>query len=232
MAAPVQALILDLDGTLLDHVGSVTAALQEWLPTLGTFANDDLISAWFDAEHRHFPAWRAREVTFAEQRRRRLRDFLPVLGITPGHDNDLDAIFQGYLERYEGSWTKFDDVDPALAAITETTIKIAVLSNGTEDQQHAKLTAIGLSGRVGPVFTAEGLGAAKPAASTFLDVCAELDIAPAFALHVGDLYDLDVLAPRAAGLQALHLDRIDAGPHDEPCRIRSLAQLPQWLSAV
>jgi putative hydrolase of the HAD superfamily len=42
---------------------------------------------------------------------------------------------------------------------------------------------------------------------------------------VGDRYDLDVLAPRAVGLQAVYLDRADRGPVDEPDRIRSLHQL-------
>jgi putative hydrolase of the HAD superfamily len=92
---PVSALILDLDGTLLDHVGSVTAALNAWIPTLGTPATDALINAWLDAEQRHFPAWRSREVTFAEQRRRRLRDFLPLLGISPGEDKNMDTMFSG-----------------------------------------------------------------------------------------------------------------------------------------
>jgi putative hydrolase of the HAD superfamily len=44
-------------------------------------------------------------------------------------------------------------------------------------------------------------------------------------LSVGDRHDLDVLPARAAGLQAVHLDRLDAGPTDEPHRIKSLRDL-------
>lgn len=64
-------MIFDLDGTLIDHVGSVTTALEQWLPELGASLTDKLSAAWFEAEDKHFPAWRSREVTFAEQRRRR-----------------------------------------------------------------------------------------------------------------------------------------------------------------
>lgn len=219
-------MIFDLDGTLVDHVGSVRSALNAWLPSLGTQATDELAEAWFDAEERHYPAWRAREITFAEQRRRRLRDFLPLIGHTPGDDDDLDDVFTGYLACYAASWTKFDDVDPMLAAITETATKLAVLTNGTSEQQKAKLNAVGLGRRVGPVFTAEDLGAAKPDPSTYLTVCARLGVDPGSVCHVGDLYDLDFLAPRAAGLQALHLDRANAGHPDEPHRITALDQLP------
>jgi putative hydrolase of the HAD superfamily len=229
VAPLIRAVIFDLDGTLLDHVGSVTTALRNWLPTLRATATEDLVTEWFEAEHRYFPAWRSREISFAEQRRRRLRDFLPLLNIAPGDDHALDAAFAGYLSHYEAAWTKFDDVDLALAQLDRTHLRIALLTNGTVEQQTAKLKAIGLDGRVGPVCTAEALGAAKPDPTAYLAVCDELGVEPDSAVHIGDLYDLDVLAARAAGLRAIHLDRYDAGPHDEPNRITSLRQLPEQL---
>jgi putative hydrolase of the HAD superfamily len=229
MRSSTHAVIFDLDGTLLDHVGSVTSALCKWLPTLGVTLADEFVAAWFDAEKRHFPAWCSGEISFAEQRRRRLRDFLPLLGVTPGDDDALNAVFAGYLSCYEAAWTKFDDVDLAVTELGRLGVQTAVLTNGTIEQQTAKLNAVGLHGQLGPVFTAEALGAAKPDPRTFLTVCDVLGVEPESATTVGDLYDLDVLAPRAAGLNAVYLDRQDAGPYDEPCRITSLRQLPGQL---
>jgi putative hydrolase of the HAD superfamily len=59
--APVEsgnllAVIFDLDGTLVDHLGSVVAALERWLPSLGAAATGALIDAWFAAEERHLSA--------------------------------------------------------------------------------------------------------------------------------------------------------------------------------
>ncbi|GIM96670.1 hypothetical protein Ato02nite_084630 [Paractinoplanes toevensis] len=102
---------------------------------------------------------------------------------------------------------------------------MAVLTNGSREQQHQKLTRTGLAGRVGPMFTVEDVGAAKPDQAAFLAACARLDLPPSSVLSVGDRHDLDVLPARAAGLRAVHLDRRDEGPHDEPHRIRSLADL-------
>ncbi|ABW11314.1 HAD-superfamily hydrolase subfamily protein [Parafrankia sp. EAN1pec] len=104
-----------------------------------------------------------------------------------------------------------------------------MLTNGIDSQQLAKVRAIGLAGRVGPVFTAEALGAAKPHPSTYLAVCERLGAAAGSVLHVGDRHDLDVLAARAAGLRAVHLDRTGLGPHDEPDRITSLDQIARYL---
>jgi putative hydrolase of the HAD superfamily len=221
--------IFDLDGTLMDHEASVTTALRAWLPSLGARPTDDLAAAWFAAEERHFPAWQAREISWQEQRRRRLRDFLPLIGHPVGTEAELDAVFAGYAASYEAAWTRFDDVLPALHDLAVLGLPTAVLTNGTAAQQNAKVAAIGLSGTIGPVFTAEELGAAKPEARAFLSVCERLEVEPGAALHVGDRYNLDVVAARAAGLAAVHLDRHDGGPHTEPARLTSLRGLAGYI---
>jgi putative hydrolase of the HAD superfamily len=229
VTAAVQAVVFDLDGTLLDHDAAVARALEAWLPLLGVDATEDLVTAWRRAEQQHFPAWRDRRISFPEQRRRRLRDFLPLIGLEAGGDHHLDRLFEGYLACYEAAWTKFDDVDSALALLRARGIATAVLTNGTEEQQHAKLAAVGLLAAVGPVLTAEALGVAKPDPAAYLLVCRHLGVDPGAVLHVGDLHDLDVVAARAAGLRAVHLDRVGRGPVDEPCRITSLDELGRHL---
>ncbi len=221
----IRAVIFNLDGTLIDHVGSVTKALEGWLPELGATVTAELVAAWFVAEEKHFPAWRSREITFAEQRRRRLRDFLPLIESPLGDDAELDDVFGGYLRHYEAAWTCLA-AEQALAELSRVPVEMAVLTNGTDEQQSAKLKSVGLEGRFSHVFTAESLGAAKPELSTYRSVCEVLKVEVRSALHVGDLYALDVAAPRAAGLQAVHLDRAGMGPLDEPDRIRSLRELP------
>jgi putative hydrolase of the HAD superfamily len=227
----VHTVLFDLDGTLVDHRGAVAAALRAWVPTFGVPASDDVIRAWFAAEQRHFPAWRRGDISFADQRRRRLRDILPLLGRSVGADDELDRTFEGYLRHYESAWTVFDDVESSLSELALDGVDIAVLSNGLVSQQSAKLEKVGLIGRVGPIFTAEGLGVAKPNPKAFIAVCAELGLAPACVLHVGDLYDVDVVAARVAGLGAVHLDRYDEGPHHERSRIRTLRDLPAIVRA-
>lgn len=172
----IRAVIFDLDGTLIDHVGSATKALEQWLPELGATLTEELTAAWFVAEEKHFPAWRSREITFAEQRRRRLRDFLPLIKSPVGDDAELDDVFSGYLRHYEAAWTCFDDAAETLEDISRLPVKMAVLTNGTNEQQHAKLKAVGLEGRFRHVFTAESLGAAKPDLSTYRNVCEILDV--------------------------------------------------------
>ena len=225
------AVVLDLDGTLFDHSTAALTGLRAWAGSLHRRSTPELESAWAAAEDRHFRSWRDGEIGFAEQRRRRLRDVLPLMGLPVGGDPELDASFtQGYLPAYERAWSAFDDVVAALAAISSAGLRTAVLTNGTREQQNAKIDAIGFTGRLGPVFTAEELGVAKPRPEAFLLVCEQLGVPAGSTLHVGDDHDVDVLAARAAGLHAVHLDRRGAGPPGEAARITSLRELAPHLT--
>lgn len=229
--SPAQAVIFDLDDTLFNHVRSVRRALSDWLPALGAASSPFLVRAWFEVETRHFETWRAGLISFDEQRRRRLRDFLPLIGGPVGlSDSDLDAAFAGYLHFYEQSWVAFDDVRPVLDSLAAQQVAIAVLTNGNAAQQHAKVAAIGLEDVVAAVLTSEELGFAKPAPQTYLAACQLLGVDPGRAVHVGDRHDIDVLAARAAGLRALHLDRNDRRQEPPEGRITTLHELPGRLA--
>jgi len=232
MARPPKAVIFDLDDTLFDHRRSATDAVTAWLPELGAVADDDLVARWFTLEDLHFVTWSTGGIDFAEQRRRRLSDFLPLIAVEPGTPEELDGLFADYLVHYQQAWTGFEDAEAGVAAVERAGLERAILTNGRVAMQNAKIDAIGLAGRFGGVFTAEGLGSAKPEAAAYLTVCASIGVAPAEVLHIGDRYDLDVLAARAAGLAAVHLDRDDAGPHEEPHRLTSLTRLGDYLDAV
>jgi putative hydrolase of the HAD superfamily len=231
----LRGVLLDLDDTLLDQRGAVREAFFAWLPTLGVTPTPELHQLWVDLQEHHLAAWRERRVTFGEQRRRRLRDFLPAAGIpyaeagTPYAEQDLDRVFAGYLARYEEAYTLFDDVPDTLAALRSAGVVTAVLTNGVAGQQNDKIARVGLAGRLGPVFTAEDLGVAKPDPSAFSSACSRWGLPPSSVLSVGDRHDLDVLPARAAGLRAVHLDRRDEGPHEERFRITSLAVLPSFI---
>jgi len=222
----LRGVLLDLDGTLFDHDAAADAGLRAWLPTLGLPATDEAVARWTALQEPHLAAWRAGTVTFAEQRRRRLRDFLG----TDGSDAELDAIFAGYLTHYEAAWRAFDDAADALRMLAAAGLATAVLTNGSAPQQNKKLARTGLSALTGPVFTVDDLGVAKPDPRAFRLACERWGLAPGEVLSVGDNHALDVVAARAAGLHAVHLDRLGRGPLGEPSRLTTLRDLSSWLT--
>ena len=228
----IDLVVLDLDDTLLDHRGSAERALTTWLPTFDITASPEIIATWFELEERYWAAWLAGRFRLAEARRRRMAGLLTVLGRPGADDAMLDALFARYVEAYEASWFAFPDAIDALAELTGAGLRAAVLTNGAAAMQRAKVAAIGAAPFLVDVLTAEDLQLAKPDPATFLETCRRLHVAPERALHVGDRYDLDVVAARAAGLRAVHLDRRNAGPHDEPQRITSLWDLPALVRGL
>lgn len=80
------------------------------------------------------------------------------------------------------------------------------LSNGNAD-----LARMGLDHHFEASFSARTLGFAKPDRRGFLAVASAAGLTPAQVLHVGDHPEQDVAGARAAGLQAVWLNR-DAAP--------------------
>lgn len=225
----VAAVIFDLDDTLLDHTGAARKGVEGWLSRLDVEPTSTLIGHWFDVTECHYASYVRGDITFDEQRRARVRDMLAALNRTVGDDDTLDQLFEVYLTLYSAAWRPFGDVAETLALVEARGLRVAVVTNGTQRQQLQKLTAMGISERVGPVFCSDALGCGKPDPRIFHAACAALGVQPQAALNVGDNYELDVTGARAAGLQAVHLDRTGTSTCEEAARISSLRELGCFL---
>jgi len=73
------------------------------------------------------------------------------------------------------------------------------------------------------------VGVEKPDPAIFRAALAAIGVAPAEALYVGDLYDVDVVGARAAGMEAVLLLPDAAGPGPDCRRFSSLAALADDL---
>ena len=172
------------------------------LRTVVSFA--DTWSRWLDAEDLHFARYLAHELTFEDQRRNRVRDFLAE----PLDDAEADAWFAGYLTHFEAAWRLFDDVLPALDLLAG--LPIAVFSNVSGEYTRRKINAVGLSDRFAVTWGLDDAGSAKPDARNFLSVCAAMQVNPTRVVHVGDRYETDALGACDAGLVSVWIDRTDA----------------------
>lgn len=208
MRLEISAVLFDLDNTLLDHEGSARAGLAAFLRHLGSEQTDELVRAWFEIEQAGYNRFLARELSFQEQRRERLRQFLPLTGFpVPTKDSGLDELFTEYVQSYEGSWTAFPDALPALTGLREIGMTIGIITNGNQHQQAGKISRMGLDPLVHRIYSSELMGHAKPAPEAFLVPCEEMQLSPGRTLYVGDNFRVDVDGARNAGLRAVHLDR-------------------------
>ena len=233
IAAVITAVAFDLDGTLLDHERAARDAVHDWVAARGWQAPEDVAAQWLRLEREHFAAFTTGAITFEEQRRRRLRAFLPLVTEADIVEEDLDDLFAEYATFYESHWVAFDDARAVLDDLAATGYALGVLTNGQRAQQLAKLARVGLLDRFAVVVASSELPAGKPDPRAFTALCQRLGTAPASAMFVGDDPVTDVAGARGAGLQAVLLDRGQAGrAPDGVTSIRSLTELPAILSGA
>lgn len=129
----------DLDDTLLDHSSAERAAALHFAEVLKLSPSGTaFVERWREVAQRHMAAFLRGDVSFQEQRRRRIRELIPV-----GADSEADALFEVYLEAYEANWRLFADVEPCLTALS--THRLGVITNGSRAQQLEKVQALGVA---------------------------------------------------------------------------------------
>ncbi len=213
MADTLRAVLFDLDGTLMDHdaarVEGLQAHLAGRLPDLEACELERLDGEWRRLEALHYDEYASGGCSFQEQRRRRAHGIHAALGRELESDAVADEWFAAYLGHYRRAWSAFEDAIPALDALVSANpeVKLAIVTNGEAEPQHAKLAAIGLAERFPLVVASGEVGVSKPDRAIFVLACERLGVEPADAAHVGDRLDLDAHGAAAAGLRGIWLDR-------------------------
>lgn len=206
-------ILFDLDDTLLDHRGAARSALATWCPDLALAGTlDEWDRQWLALETEFYRRFQARELTNTEQRRARVRAFLPHLDLDL--DSDADAAYAAYWRAYEAAWRPFPDAVPTLRRATRAGLAVGVLTNGEAQLQRGKVAATDLARFDLPVIASSELPAAKPDPSAFTAACDRIGLRPEQCTMVGDVLETDVLGARAAGLSAVLLDR--SARYDDP----------------
>jgi putative hydrolase of the HAD superfamily len=212
MTAAIQAVIFDLDDTLLDGDVAWRSGMDRLLARCPQIERTTALEAWDAAFHEHFPRYLAGELTLAESQVARMRSWAGRVPVTVGAGAELDW-FADYLAGYEAGWTAFSDVAPCLSSLAG--LRLGVITNGDGDQQRAKLAALGLTARFDVVIVSGDAGYAKPDPRIFHLAAGQLGLLPEQCLYVGDRRDTDALGALSAGMHAAWLNRKAAVAPDD-----------------
>jgi len=125
-------------------------------------------------------------------------------------------------------WTHVDAATkPALETLRARGHRLAVISNA-DGRVESLIRTAGIHHLFEFVMDSAVEGVEKPDPEIFLRASRRMGVPPGESLYVGDLYPVDVLGARAAGMEALLLDPM--GRLDYPVdRIPTVAALPAYL---
>lgn len=239
--ASVRAILLDIDGVLVDHRSAADAASWQWARALPGWelGPQETAERWEALDRKHFTRYQHGELDFDEQLRARIRDFVP--GGADISDAEADARMAAYRSIYRSLWRAYDDVPDFLARLrawqgpdaggnraradTGRTRAVAYLTNGDEAQQRDKLDAVGALVEGWPVLASKQLGAAKPDPAVFRAACARLGAAEPQTLMIGDEAWSDIDGATGAGLVCVHLRRSPSAPVRDVPWVDALARI-------
>jgi HAD superfamily hydrolase (TIGR01549 family) len=117
-----------------------------------------------------------------------------------------------------------DDVVPALEGLRRRGLKLVVVSNANGTLR-AHMNRLGMTERFDHILDSSDEGVEKPD-PRFFEIALERSSAKKeTTIHVGDLYYVDILGARNAGLRGVLVDEADLRPDADCPRIRTLDEL-------
>ncbi len=212
MPAPhaVQAVLLDLDGTLIDSEFAWREAfLQTWAPLYER--HPELRERYGEPIELYDGVYQPRVHALATGREwdpRFVREaFESIVGEHfDGSHSYAGSLFEGYYEAWPRLIAPYPEVRETLEALSGR-VRLAIVTNGQSDEQRQKVELSGLAAYFEFVTVSEEAGSLKPDPAIFHHTLERLGVAPASAIHVGDLLAADVAGAKAAGLGAVWLNR-------------------------
>ena len=117
-----------------------------------------------------------------------------------------------------------DDVEPALERLASLGIRLVVVSNAN-GVLHACFERVRLTRHFHTICDSHLEGVEKPDARFFRIALERSGADPESTMHVGDLYHVDVVGARNAGLRAALIDPHDLYGSFECARVATLAEL-------
>ena len=199
--ASIRAVTFDVGGTLLacwPSVGDIYAqeAARHGLAGISPDAlNQRFAAAWL--ARKDFRHTRSQWSALVDET---FRGFT----VRPPSETFFPRLFDRFAQ--PDAWRVFDDALPALVALSRRGLKLGIVSNWDE-RLRPLLTSLKLDRYFHTIVVSCEIGSAKPDEAIFAAAVAALDVPPAAILHVGDSFEMDVAGARAAGLQAILLQR-------------------------
>lgn len=219
----IKAVTFDVGGTLIEPWPSVGHVYAEVAARHGLkeFSAEQLNT-------RFKTAWQTRR-NFEHSRDEWSQLVYEVFGISQAEPFS-DKFFSELYERFAGpeAWHLFEDVLPALTALSSRGIRLGIVSNWDE-RLRPLLRKLKLDGYFASVAVSREVGFPKPSRHIFQQAASGLGLLPGEILHIGDSLEMDVAGAKAAGFQALQIHR---GAGSANGTLRSLAELPARIEKL
>lgn len=216
MIADIQAVLFDLDGTLLDRRRSFKYFLRDqwkrFYPFVQTVDREQYVEALIGLDRDGYAP------------RKELFTGLVAQFDLPAHL--AERLLIDYRAGFPSACLLFPDALQTLSSLRAAGLKLGLITNGSVQMQTSKLRCLGLASSFDTVLISDAEDLSKPDTQIFHCAVERLGVKPGQAAFVGDNPEVDVAGARAAGMLAVwRRDPKRSGTIDTDVVIEELADL-------
>ncbi|KPU57740.1 HAD family hydrolase [Bacillus wiedmannii] len=186
----IQAVLFDLDGTLLDRRQSLEQFIHDqynrFASHLMNIEKSEYCSRFFELDNNGY--------TWKDKVYATLLCEYNITNLTP------EQLLHDYITNFQHHCIPFQNMHELLQRLTQQNIKIGIITNGFTDFQTNNLRALNIHTYTNTILVSEAEGIKKPHPEIFERALQKLDVKAAECLYVRDHPENDVLGSERVGI--------------------------------
>lgn len=211
----IKYIFFDLDETLIDIKKAQNTAIESLFDMFKFNKKTDLdsfIKKWDELTDFHYKFYTSKQISYEEQRRRRIIDLFKTYNIELS--SDPMVVYNIYLKEFENAWSVYDDVVETLKELKAKDYILGLISNGDYDQQVQKMKKVGIFEMFDYVNTSSQFEVSKPDTRVYETIFKMHGINYENVCYVGNSYKKDILPCRQLGIKTILIDRKNVDYND------------------
>jgi putative hydrolase of the HAD superfamily len=193
MLSDVQAVVFDLDGTLLDRRRSFEGFVRDQWGRFGDVLTavdqEQYVRTLIERDH---DGYAPRNELFA--------GMLAQFGLPTAL---AETLLKDYRAGFPNACVLFPDATTTLSSLRASGRKLGLITNGSVRMQSAKLECLAISPLFNTILISDAEGTSKPQREIFDRALERLNVRHTQAVYVGDHPDVDIAGARSAGMRAI-----------------------------
>ncbi|MEH0975452.1 HAD family hydrolase [Bacillus mobilis] len=186
----IQAVLFDLDGTLLDRRQSLEQFIHDqynrFASHLMNIEQSEYCSRFLELDNNGY--------TWKDKVYATLLSEYNITTLTP------EQLLHDYITNFQHHCIPFQNMHELLQRLTQQNIKIGIITNGFTDFQINNLRALNIHTYTNTILVSEAEGIKKPHPEIFERALQKLDVKATECLYVGDHPENDVLGSERVGI--------------------------------